>query len=272
MEETKTIELNSNSRSILKVGLTVRAVMMLLPGLSVLLFAIHIFSESPALSIICFLIGFVFCYIFFRILNSAFFKELLVITKQDITVIHKNLTNEKKFTFPLGEIKYFGFSEQKYTKHALDNPIIDFTGLATSERELQYIIDEGNIKIETDTRAIKFGKNLPSWDVEEIIEKVELFTGRKFTTIDPEDLLENSFDENESQPDVDMVKETRQGEFKKYTYSCEAGELIIEQRSDTPSSEDLAYLNGNIAPTGKYQIGEKKFVLVSNGVVYAIRT
>lgn len=195
-----------------------------------------------------------------------------MVTKENITLVRKSLSQTKEYVFKINAIKYFGFANQQYTKHPMDNPVIDFTGLAAQEKELQYIIDEGNIKIETDTKNIKFGKNIPSWEVEEIIEEIELFTGRKFSKPISENSSVDLFTDVDTETDIEIEQEILpQTNAKQYAYMCDKGELIIEQRNEIPSSEDIAYLNGNLAPTGKYKIGENKFVLVSNGLIYAVR-
>ena len=181
----------------------------------------------------------------------------------------------------LNEILYFGFADQQYTKHTMDNPIIDFTGLATQERELQYVIDEGNIKIETTDRTIKFGKNMPSWDVEDVVEEVEAFTGIKFKTPIPQRFKEDEVAEEAFEADADTEKEIFAEEergnsneqiiLKTETYQGDYGTLTIEQKKEIPSSEDRAFLNGKLAATGKYQVGDKKFVMISNGYIYAVR-
>lgn len=59
--------------------------------------------------------------------------------------------------------------------------------------------------------------------------------------------------------------------LKRRTYSCDEGELMIEQKLEIPSADDKAYLKGKLAPTARYKIGEKQFVMVLNGVIYAVR-
>lgn len=297
MEEQKVIHLNSNPKSVIKVGLLVRAIYFLMPAIIFFFIAVIALKEELLGAIVCFIIGILFFYIFFKILNRAFFKEFLTVTKQDVTLTLKTLSNKKEYVFLLNEIKYFGFSSQTYTKHPLDNPIVDFTGLAATERELQFIIDEGNIKIETATQSIKCGKDLPSWEVEEIINDIEQFTECKFnkplnesnyfnssviTELDPElesetevESIKNDNNELEAESIADSKDESEVTSsttfFEKYKYNGDFGELILEQKNEVPSIEDKAFLNGKPAPTGKYQIGDKLVVLVSNGIIYAVR-
>lgn len=272
MDESIRIDLNSSTKSVLKVGLALRASVILCFVLGSAFLGIEFLKGSFIITLICFTISFGLFIIFFKILNSVFFKEYLIITTESITLFRKNLSGVKKFVFNLSDIKYFGFADQHYTKHPMDNPVIDFTGLATQEREMQYVIDEGNIMLETETQKIKFGKNIPSWDVEELVEKIEHFTGRKFASPKQQQAIEKPYVDEGSDLNVETLQEeVPDSNYKRYSYKCDEGELIIEQKEDTPSADDKAYLNGRPAPTGKYQIEEKKFVFISNGIVYAVR-
>ncbi len=271
MSDSITIELNTETRSILKIGFVVRACVILFFVIGVALFGLYIFKDSIIGAIICFIIVFILFRIFFKMLNAAFFKEYLIVTKDSITVVLKNLSTVKKSVVKLNSILYFGFADQYYTKHPLDNTIVDFTGLAAREKELQYVIDEGNIKIETEAKSIKFGKNMPSWDVEELVEKIEGFTGRKFVNPIQHKPIEDFAVEDESLLSDEAEKEVAETPLKKHSYNGDFGELLIEQKNDIPSAEDKAFLNGKLAPSGKYQIGDKQFVLISNGFIYAVR-
>ncbi len=275
MTESFTIKLNSGSNSILKIGFLFRAIFILIFVLGSALLGLNIIEDSLIGALICFAICFVLFLVFYNILNAAFFSESLIVTKQTVTVIHKNLGNTKKSLINFNEIKYFGFADQQYTKHTMDNPILDITGLATQERELQYIIDEGTIQIETSSKTLKFGKNMPSWEVEEVIEEIEQFTGLRFKTPIPQRFEEESAREFDSEAEeelpTDQETESSATFLKKQTYEGDFGSLTIEQKLDIPSAEDRAFLNGKLAASGKYQIGHKQFVLISNGFIYAIR-
>ncbi len=271
MQESINIELNSGSKSILKIGFLIRACFILFFVIGTALFGLYIFKDSIIIAIVCLIITFIMFRIFFKMLNAAFYKEYLIVTKESITVVLKNLSSTKKNIFKLNTINYFGFADQYYTKHPLDNQIIDFTGLAAREKELQYVIDDGNIKIETGTKSIKFSKNMPSWDVEELVEKIELFTGRKFVIPKHENSVDEIALDDELIVSDEIERSAAKTTFEKHTYIGDFGELIIEQKKDIPGTEDIAFLNGTLAPTGKYQIGDKQFVLISNGLIYAVR-
>ncbi|MNE44313.1 hypothetical protein D3C80_1385330 [compost metagenome] len=70
----------------------------------------------------------------------------------------------------------------EYTEHPLQNNIVDITGLATTEKELQFLIDEGTMEIVTASEKFRFGKNIPSWEAERIINLVNVFLGNRIKT------------------------------------------------------------------------------------------
>jgi hypothetical protein len=92
---------------------------------------------------------------------------------------------------------------------------------------------------------------------------------RKITTTNSD--IENLSVDDESESDSEIEIDNSQLLIKRHTYECDLGKLVIEQKLNIPSSDDVAYLNDKLAPTGKYKIGEKQFVFVSNGNIYAIR-
>jgi hypothetical protein len=279
MNETLHIPLNAGAKPVLKIWFLIRASFASIIAIGAGLAGVFMIQESVIGALVIFSIAILATVIFFNMLNAVFYNEQLLLTKDSITLIQKKVTGTKKHTFSLTDILYFGFAEQHFTKHPMDNSIVDFTGLAAREKELQYVIDEGNIKLETAHKTIRFGKGLPSWDVEEAIEKVEAFTGKKFSKPKQEKIDTQIIDETEEAE----LPETEETEFSKaletiseeegkpYAYSGEFGELIIFQKKEVPASGDAVQLNGNTAESGKYQLNDKQFVMVSNGIVYAVR-
>ena len=159
--------------------MTVKAFLILLMAIGVFIMAFN-FMSSPTALYVLLIVGLVLLSAFLKMLSSVFFRESVILTKHTITVVQEKPFQTKKHDFNVNDIIYLGFSEQQYTKNAMDNPVVDFTGLAAGEKELQYVIDEGNITLQTADKAIKFGKNMPSWDVEELLLQIEQTTGKKF--------------------------------------------------------------------------------------------
>lgn len=164
----------------IKTGMSVKASLIFLLAALCLWSAIRFWEESWLAVVILLVIGIFLFRIAYKMLGSAFFKETLLISPTTITIVQISAGSTTEHEFKLDDIIYLGYANQEYTKHQMDNPVVDFTGLGVGERELQYVIDEGNIKLQSRDKTIKFGRNMPSWDVEEVVEKIEAITGRKF--------------------------------------------------------------------------------------------
>ncbi len=180
MDEVIKIDLKSEGRSVIKTGMSVKAGLIFFLAALCLWSAIRFWQESWLAVVILLVIGVVLFRIAYKMLGSAFSKESVLISPESITIIQVSAGTTTQHKFKLDDIVYLGYANQQYTAHQMDNPVVDFTGLGVGERELQYVIDEGNIRLQTRDKVIKFGRNMPSWDVEEVIERIESITGRKF--------------------------------------------------------------------------------------------
>lgn len=56
-------------------------------------------------------------------------------------------------------------------------------------------------------------------------------------------------------------------ELVTYTYKCSEGELIVEQEFYQPNKGESIFLNGVLAPTGKYKIGFMNYLVVEDGKI-----
>src|ERR1700741_953940 len=117
MSDSIKIDINSGTKSVLKVGFVLRAILVLSSLLSLAFLAIGFFRESPIGSLICFSLAFGLLIVIFKILSAAFLKEYVIITKNTITVFQKNASGVKNYPVEISEIISFGFSKQEYTKH-----------------------------------------------------------------------------------------------------------------------------------------------------------
>ncbi|MES2653991.1 MAG: hypothetical protein V4620_00270 [Bacteroidota bacterium] len=188
-----TIEIIPVIKPIEKVVFIVKSLFYV--GIGVGLMAVLIFQMSD-LGLI--LVGFfailaVYILIGRTYFNNTFYKEIIEVTKDDILVIDQYPFSKKIKTFPIAEISHIGFvGQRKYTQHPLDGNAIDFNGFATMEKEMQYLIKDGTIEIFYNGAGRRFGKNLPSWDAEEIIKRITAFTGNN---LNMDDKMEQMFEE-----------------------------------------------------------------------------
>lgn len=116
--------------------------------------------------------------------SNALYREFIILTAETLTVVNKvGHGNTKKKVFEIEQIEKLAFiGTIEYTEHPLQNNIVDITGLATTEKELQFLIDEGTMEIVTANERFRFGKNIPSWEAERIINLVNVFLGNRIKT------------------------------------------------------------------------------------------
>lgn len=158
---------------------------LMFSSIPLILFAIsQTWKDSPISTIILF-IGLIFIFIVAKKYHSnALYREFIIVNVQTLTV-----TNQighrvvKRKVFEIDQIVKLAFiGATEYTEHPLQNNIVDITGLATTEKELQFLIDEGTMEIITSNEKFRFGKNIPSWEAERIINLIKDFLGDRIKT------------------------------------------------------------------------------------------
>lgn len=187
------IDLKPETKAVIKIGFAFMGFLIMLGVAAFLFMALTIITDITVLAV--FLIGaaILFFYISKKYFQNVFYKEQIIVEGDKLIVSNKSWGTEKVYEFNINDINFFGHvGMREYTEHPMNNNVVDFTGLGTGERELQYLIDDGTIEIETEDEVFRFGKNMSSWDTEEVIAKIEKYTNRKFTNKNKE----TSFEEN----------------------------------------------------------------------------
>ncbi len=123
---------------------------------------------------------------FYFLIAKAFISKLT--ENEEIRVDDRHLTLElssffgvKTKVFNLSQVKTIGVAEdEKFTPHPMEdhNAAIEF---GVNERLIRYQITDGNMYISDGKESVRFGKQIPSWDAEEIVETIEQYTGRTFS-------------------------------------------------------------------------------------------
>ena len=129
--------------------------------------------------IAAFLVG---CYQF---LNKATEMERIFVNKDRLDLIVESLFKTKKRSFLLGEISDFQHLEQeKYPRHPLAGDSIDYLGFQTGQQVIQDLHSEGRVSFRYQGRQIRFGKELASWDFNELEVLLFDITGNDFRYTD----------------------------------------------------------------------------------------
>jgi hypothetical protein len=106
----------------------------------------------------------------------------LIVDPQNFTLLNESLWGKQSKKFLLEHVnEIFFVGAENYTQHPLDGNFVDIAGTRSMESLVRYQITDGNIMLIYGKRQIRFGKNIPSWDTEEIVAAIEKYTGRNFT-------------------------------------------------------------------------------------------
>jgi hypothetical protein len=124
--------------------------------------------------------GLFFIYVITRQLRAAFENESIRVDGKTLTISRRRLFGSTSEHFLLSEpisIHYVG--RREYTEHPMTNSVVDFTGLAAGEKYVQTLVDEGTLEIQSEKKVVRFGKDVPSWEADKIIGRLERKIGKK---------------------------------------------------------------------------------------------
>lgn len=125
-------------------------------------------------------IGMLYLFVSRKYINRVFSREVVEITHTQLSLLETNFSGSKQLaTYPLNDslsIRYAG--QREYTPHPMHSQTLDITGLSMTEKEVQYLIEDGTLEVDDGTKTFRFGKNLASWDAEELITLLETFSGK----------------------------------------------------------------------------------------------
>jgi hypothetical protein len=117
---------------------------------------------------------FILVFIIIRnILRRLYQKELIIIDNKTMTIIKKLFFFSKKRVFPFKNVKDIKSADKdEFTRHPLEPEGFDYLGAGTSEREMDFIIESGRIRVFYNGSVFRFGKGLLEEDRNEIIRRI----------------------------------------------------------------------------------------------------
>ena len=123
----------------------------------------------------------VFGICFYRFAKRAAESEQLYIDKEKFEIIRKNFLKKSVLYFELSEISHFKFHERpKFSPHPLKGETFDYLGFQTEQQVISDVHTEGRISFMYKGKEIKFGKDLYSWNFEELEMLLYDVTGNDF--------------------------------------------------------------------------------------------
>jgi hypothetical protein len=111
-------------------------------------------------------------------IKNSFYKEKIRVTSVELVISIPSFWSSKQEVYDLAYISCMHYAgRENFTDHPLYTNTTDFTGLGVGEKQVQYLIEDGTIQFEYNNATHRFGKDVASWDAEDIIQRIEIFSG-----------------------------------------------------------------------------------------------
>jgi hypothetical protein len=124
--------------------------------------------------------------ILLNILATTWYKEQVTLSANtlSITLAKPWRANTTQFAIDsISTVTYLGYEQAM--AHPIGSTSTDFTGLAEREQMVNSINHQGNIAFTYDDSLIRFGKNIPSWDAEHVIDTINNYIAIPSLTSQP---------------------------------------------------------------------------------------
>ena len=141
------------------------------------------------------IISAIYLFAAYRFINKTLETEKLIINKETLTISRSGFLNTKIQTYDIGKISNFRHLEKPQTsKHQLAGQTFDYLGFQTEQEMINELHGDNRIAFDYDSRTIKFGENIYSWDFEKLEVLLYDITANDFRYTDD---LENTFKSSE---------------------------------------------------------------------------
>lgn len=122
--------------------------------------------------------NFILFFISLKYLKRLYEKEILILSSKYL--VYKNkwlfINIEKKIILKnISQIKYIDANQ--INKHPLEGESFDYLGIGTSQKEVDFLIEDGKILLISGYNILRFGKNIDSEDGEFIIQTINNLIG-----------------------------------------------------------------------------------------------
>lgn len=142
-------------------------------------------SDSIMASIIALLAVVGFSIGFYRFINKATESEKIFVNKERLDIIVSRLFKVDRRSFLLANISDFRLLEkERFEPHPLKGETFDYLGFQTEQQVIQDLHSEGRASFVYNGRQVRFGKELVSWEFNELEVLLYELTGNDFRYTD----------------------------------------------------------------------------------------
>ncbi len=124
-------------------------------------------------------VGALFVFFARAFLKRIHTREIVTVTSQSLVVESRFLLTRRRSEYKkerVADLKVLG--REQFTNHPLDTKGFDYIGLETTEKEAQFLVEDGRVGFKYQGDTVRFGKHV--WDEggELIVKRIEKFWNR----------------------------------------------------------------------------------------------
>ena len=130
----------------------------------------------------------VFAIVFLKFFRRATAIEELFINKEQLQIINRTFLKTSVQSFEPKEISNFRFlDKEKWEPHPLNGQTFDYLGFQGQQEVIADLVSEGRISFDYKGRQYRFGKELYSWDFDQLEILLYDITGNDFRYTDKDE-------------------------------------------------------------------------------------
>jgi len=115
----------------------------------------------------------------YRFGHAAMQQEEIFIDDKALFLITKGIKSKKRQVFELDAISNFRFLDKpRVERHALAGETFDYLGFQTEQQVINEMHGDNRLALDYEGVTVKFGKNVYSWEFDEIVELLKNAKGR----------------------------------------------------------------------------------------------
>jgi hypothetical protein len=103
-------------------------------------------------------------------------QEKIFLDDRELIIMAKGVRTMKRQVFDLASVTHFRFLDKpRMAPHPLAGQSFDYLGFQTEQQVINEMHGDNRIAFDYDGRVVKFGKNVYSYDFEEILRLLESY-------------------------------------------------------------------------------------------------
>ena len=173
------IELSPPVKPVIGLGLFLSGFYFLVAGVYYLSGTMAV-SGNPGGIVLMLLFALLYFLVGGSFLRRVIQYEIIEVTHDTISIVNKYLLNRRSQNYSWDKVSdIFFVGREAFTPHPFEGKHFDI-GFGAFEKQVNYLISDGNMILVSSGESIRFGRNIPSWDAEDFLSQIEDFTGRNF--------------------------------------------------------------------------------------------